>query len=349
MEDKKVNRKKSVTLADIAKVVGVGSMTVSRAFRTPEKVSDALREQIEKVALELGYQIPIHSQSVRQSGLMLIYASDYLAYSELFLTLKKLLAAAAIDFIIDTSITNANEEYNKLQTLALLKPEFVILSSAPHNGETVTLLKNLNIPVIEILSQTPVPIDINIGISQQKAIYELTCKHINKGYSQICFICENHENWKSKQQIIGWQRAMINYGLNPDKTLSLTEDFSYTKASSLLPEILLRWPTTELVLCGNMNMVNALICECFRRKIKIPEVLSIASIGSHDLAQSLFPSISSADIPLRELAETIFKVIKKCINGIDIEQKVMISETAIHLRESSCSPTKERFKQNDWM
>ncbi|CAG9297231.1 LacI family DNA-binding transcriptional regulator [Celerinatantimonas diazotrophica] len=349
MEDKKLNRKKNVTLADIAKIVGVGSMTVSRAFRTPEKVSAELREQIEKVALELGYQIPIHNQSEHKTGLMLIYASDYLSYSQLFLALKKLLTAANIDFIIDASITNSNEEYNKLLTLALLKPEFVILSSAPHNGETVTLLKNLNIPVIEILSQTPVPIDINIGISQQKTIYELTCEHIKQGYSQICFISENHENWKSKQQIIGWQRAMINYGLNPDKTLSLTEDFSYTKASSLLPEILLRWPTTELILCGNMHMVNALICEAFRRKIKIPEVLSIASIGSHDLAQSLYPSISSADIPLIELAEDIFKVIKQSINGIAIEQKVMITEATIHLRQSSCVNKKDRFKQNDWI
>lgn len=349
MENKKLNRKKNVTLADIAKVVGVGSMTVSRAFRTPEKVSEALREQIEKVALEMGYQIPIQNRTIHKTGLILLYSSDYLAYSPLFLTLKRLLSNANIEFILDTSITNSNEEYNKLLTLTLLKPEFIILSSAPHNGETVTLLKSLNIPVIEILSQTPVPIDINIGISQQKAIYELTSEHIKQGYSQICFISEDHENWKSKQQIIGWQRAMINNGLNPDKTLSLTEDFSYTKASSLLPEILLRWPTTELILCGNMHMVNALICECFRRKIKIPEVLSIASIGNHDLAQSLYPSISNVDIPLKELAETIFKVIKKCINGIAIENKIMITEPTIHLRESSCVNSKDRFKQNDWM
>ena len=36
-----------VTLADVAQLAGVGTMTVSRALRTPEQVSDKLREKIE--------------------------------------------------------------------------------------------------------------------------------------------------------------------------------------------------------------------------------------------------------------------------------------------------------------
>ena len=33
-----------VTLADVAQLAGVGTMTVSRALRTPEQVSDKLRQ-----------------------------------------------------------------------------------------------------------------------------------------------------------------------------------------------------------------------------------------------------------------------------------------------------------------
>ncbi|MFM2481704.1 LacI family DNA-binding transcriptional regulator [Celerinatantimonas sp. YJH-8] len=348
-EEKKASRKKSVTLADIAKVVGVGSMTVSRALRTPEKVSDSVREKIEKVALELGYQIPIQTQSTQKTGLMLIYSSDYLAYTELFSSLREMLKQAGINFIIDSSIGNAVEENQKLRLLSFIKPSFIILSSAPHNGETVSLLNTLNIPVIEILSETPIPVDINIGISQQSAMYNLTLKHIKYGYSEICFVCENQDNWKIKQQIIGWQRAMISQGLNPDKILSLSDVFSYTKSSTLLPEILFKWPTTQLILCSNMQIANALICECFRRKIKIPEVISLASLGSHDIAQNLYPSLSSADIPLFELAKEIYTTIKKCINGHPIENKKIIKEVAIKLRGSSCIGNKSDFKHNDWI
>ncbi len=44
-----------VTLQDVAKYAGVGSMTVSRALRTPELVSDKLREKINEAVEELGY------------------------------------------------------------------------------------------------------------------------------------------------------------------------------------------------------------------------------------------------------------------------------------------------------
>lgn len=44
-----------VTIADVAQLAGVGTMTVSRALRTPEQVSDKLREKIEAAVHELGY------------------------------------------------------------------------------------------------------------------------------------------------------------------------------------------------------------------------------------------------------------------------------------------------------
>ena len=43
-----------VTLQEVAKHAGVGSMTVSRALRTPELVSDKLREKVNQAVAELG-------------------------------------------------------------------------------------------------------------------------------------------------------------------------------------------------------------------------------------------------------------------------------------------------------
>lgn len=56
-----------VTLADVAKLANVGSMTVSRALRTPDLVSDKLRKQIQKAVDELGY-IPNKTAGQLASG-----------------------------------------------------------------------------------------------------------------------------------------------------------------------------------------------------------------------------------------------------------------------------------------
>ncbi len=56
-----------VTLQEVANFAGVGTMTVSRALRTPEQVSDKLREKIEQAVEELGY-IPNRTAGALASG-----------------------------------------------------------------------------------------------------------------------------------------------------------------------------------------------------------------------------------------------------------------------------------------
>src|SRR5262245_34546597 len=48
-------QRKTVTLSDVARHVGVGTMTVSRALNKPEMVSMRLRAKILKAVEELGY------------------------------------------------------------------------------------------------------------------------------------------------------------------------------------------------------------------------------------------------------------------------------------------------------
>ena len=61
-----------VTLQEVANFAGVGTMTVSRALRTPEQVSDKLREKIEQAVEEwvifpTELLAPLHLVTVIQS------------------------------------------------------------------------------------------------------------------------------------------------------------------------------------------------------------------------------------------------------------------------------------------
>ncbi|MBF4376689.1 LacI family DNA-binding transcriptional regulator, partial [Vibrio anguillarum] len=66
-ESRKRRSTGKVTIADVAAKAGVGTMTVSRALRTPELVSSKLREKIEFVVEELGY-IPNKAAGALASG-----------------------------------------------------------------------------------------------------------------------------------------------------------------------------------------------------------------------------------------------------------------------------------------
>ena len=50
-----MSKGKWVTMKDVADLAQVGTITVSRVLRTPEKVTEAKRERVQKAIKELGY------------------------------------------------------------------------------------------------------------------------------------------------------------------------------------------------------------------------------------------------------------------------------------------------------
>ena len=51
-----MEQKKKIRLADIAKEIGVSSVTISKALTDKEGVSDDLRKQIKQLAESMGYK-----------------------------------------------------------------------------------------------------------------------------------------------------------------------------------------------------------------------------------------------------------------------------------------------------
>lgn len=85
-----------ITLAEVAKLVGVSTMTVSRALRMPEKVNPELRTRIEAAVSELGYVPNLQARSLASADSRLVMgvvpafsAPGFLAVSE---TLQTVLA-----------------------------------------------------------------------------------------------------------------------------------------------------------------------------------------------------------------------------------------------------------------
>ena len=50
-----LGKSKWVTMKDVADLASVGTITVSRVLRTPEKVSEAKRNRVQKEIEQLGY------------------------------------------------------------------------------------------------------------------------------------------------------------------------------------------------------------------------------------------------------------------------------------------------------
>lgn len=105
-----------VTIADVAQLAGVGTMTVSRALRTPEQVSDKLREKIEAAVNELGYMPNLTASALASASshtiAMVVPNLAEAGCTEMFAGLQHVLQPAGYQIILAESRHRLNKKKN---------------------------------------------------------------------------------------------------------------------------------------------------------------------------------------------------------------------------------------------
>ncbi|EIZ4498265.1 TPA: LacI family DNA-binding transcriptional regulator [Escherichia coli] len=326
-----------VTIADVAQLAGVGTMTVSRALRTPEQVSDKLREKIEAAVNELGYMPNLTASALASASshtiAMVVPNLAEAGCTEMFAGLQHVLQPAGYQIILAESRHRLEQEEKLLETLLASNIAAAILLSVEHNSTVRHLLKNASIPVIEIGAIRTDPIDINIGIDNVAAMFELTDMLVQRGYQNIGLLCANQEQWIFQQHLQGWYKAMLRHHMSPNRVINAALPPVFSTGASQLPEFLLAWPELDALVCVSDELACGVLYECQRRRIKVPDELAVVGFGDSDLSKVCQPSLTTMAVPHRKIGLEAGNVLLERIKEGNWSNQIFI-EPCLCLRES---------------
>ncbi len=328
-----------VTLADVAKLAGVGSMTVSRALRTPELVSEGLRSRIDAAVAQLGY-LPNKAAgalaSSRSDTIAVILPSlTEFATNEMVLALKSILEPAGYQLIFTASNYDSMEEEKQVRALLQHSPAALILPGTPHTPQTLKYIHNINLPVVEISALTHDPIHINVGVDHHASAYQLTKFLYMKGYRQIGFIGAHTNFGRFAMRLAGWQKAMIDHNLASHRLVLGLPQASFSVGADCLISTLERWPDIDAVICSHSELAAGLILEANKRGIKLPEQLAVATFDDPNLCNTLQPSLTTVDIPYAEVGKEAAQCLLDSLNLSQREQVVKSIGFRIKTRAST--------------
>ncbi|HBA4919820.1 TPA: LacI family DNA-binding transcriptional regulator [Escherichia coli] len=326
-----------VTIADVAQLAGVGTMTVSRALRTPEQVSDKLREKIEAAVNELGYMPNLTASALASASshtiAMVVPNLAEAGCTEMFAGLQHVLQPAGYQIILAESRHRLEQEEKLLETLLASNIAAAILLSVEHNSTVRHLLKNASIPVIEIGAIRTDPIDINIGIDNVAAMFELTDMLVQRGYQNIGLLCANQEQWIFQQHLQGWYKAMLRHHMSPNRVINAALPPVFSTGASQLPEFLLAWPELDALVCVSDELACGVLYECQRRRIKVPDELAVVGFGDSDVSKVCQPSLTTMAVPHRKIGLEAGNVLLERIKEGNWGNQIFI-EPCLCLRES---------------
>ena len=141
------------SLQDIADQLGITKMTVSRYFRSPEKVAPATREKIAQAVKHSGY---IHNRAPalmsralsRTIGVVIPSLSNQV-FSALVDGIETITNADSFDILLAHSGYDPKVEERKIEMLLSYQVDGLILCETEHTDRTRNMLKQAGIPIVE--------------------------------------------------------------------------------------------------------------------------------------------------------------------------------------------------------
>lgn len=318
-------KKKRPTLQDVADLVGVTKMTVSRFLRDPEQVSEQLRSSIANAVETLGY-IPnkapdILSNSKSYAIGVLVPSLTNQVFAEIIKGIESILLPEGYQTMLSHYGYSKDNEEKAIASLLSYHVDALILSESFHTDRARKMIDTAAIPVIEIMDSVSLPIEQAIGIDNKSAAYAMTQHMIEHGRKNIAYFAARMDE-RTQLKIQGYQLAMKENGLAPF-CLQTAAASSFTLGGSLLKEALIQQPNIDGIFCTNDDLAIGALYECQRLGISVPEQIGIAGFHGHDIANAMVPKLATVITPREEIGRLAAEQLLKRLSGEKITEKII--------------------------
>lgn len=290
-----------VTMADVARLAGVSDMTVSNAYKQPERVAEDTRKRVFDAARQLGYvlnEVAGNLASGRSKVIAAVVPSLSSSYFHATLqgTMDVLREHGYRLMLADSGYAPADEQ-RVVEAFLRRRPDGFLLTGTRHTRRTVTLLRAAAVPVVETW-EIPGPfIDMAVGYSNSDAAAALTQVLIRKGHRRIGYI--DHPDApvrRHRQRREGIQAALRGAGLQCNRMVFLPEVTGFAGGRIGLERLLGTWPDTTAVIAATDVYAAGAVFECQRRGLRVPDDLAVCGFGNAEVGRELFPALTTVDI-----------------------------------------------------
>jgi LacI family gluconate utilization system Gnt-I transcriptional repressor len=310
----------AIRMMDVARHAGVSSMTVSRALREPDKVSEESRRRIHAAISEIGY-LPnrlagsLASNRSNVFGLILPSIQNSL-FANTIQGISDVLRSSGFHLMIGDSGYSLAEEEALISMLLAQRVSGLVLHNTRHTARARWLIQEGHIPTVETGNLAHQPLDMSVSYSNYAAAKAMTLHLARRGYRTIGLVSlPTKENDRAKQRRRGHFAALEEYGLTPDPALALEVAPGLATGAQAIVRLVEANPKLDAVFFAGDVLAVGAILECQRRGWAVPARVAIASFDDLDLLRHIVPAVTTISIPRYEIGRRSAQVLLDRIHG----------------------------------
>jgi LacI family gluconate utilization system Gnt-I transcriptional repressor len=295
-----------VRMIDVAEAAGVSLMTVSRALRKPDLLSDETRKAVLEAVQKTGYVtngIAASLASNRSSAVGLIIPGiQNSLYAETTKGISDVLRGYGLHLILADSSYSLTEEEYLIGAMLSQRVCGLILHDTDHTPRALTMIASACVPVIETGDIPAAPVDMVVSYSNAQASKAMTLHLAERGYRRIGFVSlDTQRNRRARERLRGYMAGLKALGLKKDASLIREVGPGLTSGAQVMVDLMTQVPDVDAIFFAGDVLALGALFEAQRRGWAVPERVAIASFDDLDILQHTIPRLTCLRLPRLEV------------------------------------------------
>ncbi|PXV90184.1 LacI family transcriptional regulator [Lachnotalea glycerini] len=314
---------KTVKLSDIAQKARVSTVTVSKALAGQKGVSLKMREEIKRIADEMGY-VKSHGVSKEQNRKSytfgIIVAERYLEKNQSFYwQLYQDVSQNAIHkngFTILEVITYEDEKGSFVpKIVSEQRVDAIIIMGAFKTDYAIFLKNNIKIPLIFMDTMDPSENGESVVTDNMMGAYCMTNHLFEMGHSKIGFVGTRLATTSIDNRFFGYLKSLMEHGIESRKDWIIDDRDKEIGRCDLDKYFQLPMEMPTAFLCNCDLTASLLIRKLMKEGYQVPDDISVAGFDNFLCTQLIDIGITTYAINIKEMAnKTVDLLILKLEN-----------------------------------
>ncbi|MBN3856337.1 LacI family transcriptional regulator [Paraburkholderia sp. Ac-20340] len=311
--------KQNPTLADVAQRAGVSQMTASRALNGRPGVSRETRDEVMRIAADIGYVVNRTAQKLSggRNGIIGIMtpALDTEFSNELILGASRAARAAGCEVLVYT----VSDDTHSHQELIKLVRQFSdgLLVILPRETLGLDALAAAHVPVVVIDQRGTLNRFPSVSVDNYGGACMAVEHLIALGHTRIAFLGgdESIEGLRDRQR--GYHDTLARHGLARDAALAVSSDPSKTTVFEAASGLLKLPDPPSAIFAANDQSAFGAIAAVREAGLRVPDDISVVGFDDIPMSAQFHPALTTVRQPFQQMSSSAVNALLAQIAGND--------------------------------
>lgn len=297
------------SLGEIAQAAGVSKMTVSRVLRGADGFSEATREKVMQEVNRMGYvpnRLAAAFGATKASTLVGVCVPRLSShfFGQVLESIDHTFQRLGYQSMIGSHNQIQEDEELWLRGILSWQPAGVLLSTKYHSKNTLSLLHDSGIPIVEFWDLNTSPLDMSVGFNQFDSGFEMGRYALSQGRrrpAMLGAVRDGQNKWP--ERFSGFRQAIHDGGETVLQT-EILNDLPSFYSGFYGTEILLNQSVdADMIYYQDDTMALGGIAWCQRKGLRVPEDIGIAGWGGHEAASVFEKRLTTTSVPTQSIGK----------------------------------------------